>query len=290
VTLHGLAGYADSEHDNPIQTTILFDRLNVDGYAYDYRESSRLPLITYGNAPVEDPTAWTLTQIRLRPQTADNKLETLMGDIGFDLTDTVRLSGGLQWKKYKFETTEQRRSNGTTANQETIIPGFAASTPIADYSELVNFGNDLDLPSGSTTTWLIPDLAAANDLFDLYNTTVFPMGIEPALGNNNSIKEEDSSIYVQLDFRSESLPLRGNIGVRYVETDQTSTGYVFTAGAPLLTTVSREYDNTLPSLNLAWDVNDDIVIRLAAAGAMSRPGLAIWRRAPRSVCPVTTAR
>jgi TonB-dependent receptor len=270
---HGLAGYAESKHDNPIQTTLLFDRFDVDGYSYDYRQNSRLPLISYGDAPVEDPTAWTLTQIRLRPQTADNRLETLMADLRFDLTDNMRLSGGVQWKQYEFESTEMRRSNGTTANQEGIIPVNVAGTPIADYSEIVRFGSGLGLPAGSTTTWLIPDLAAANSLFGLYDTANFPMGIEPSLGNNRSVEEEDGGIYLQLDFRSESMPLRGNIGVRYVETDQTSSGYTFTSGAPLATTVSRSYDNTLPSLNLAWDATDNLVIRIGAARVMTRPGL-----------------
>ena len=67
-----------------------------------------------------------------------------------------------------------------------------------------------------------------------------------------TIEEEDTGGFVQADFSTEVLgsPLRGNLGVRYVETKQTSSGFTFTAGAPLLTTVERTYDDTLPSLNL----------------------------------------
>lgn len=275
LTFHSLVGYANSKHDNPIQTTLLFDHANVDGYVYDFRDNSRLPLITYGNATVEDPAFWTLTQIRLRPQTADNKLKTAMADMAFDLSDGMRLSGGLQWKKYDFETTEMRRSNGTTANQETIIPASVAATPTSQYSELVSFGSGLGIPAGSTTSWLIPDLHAANELFDLYNTANFRMGIEPAVGNNRSVAEEDIGAFLQFDFTTDALggTLRGNIGVRYVETDQTSTGYTVTSGVPLLTTVDRSYDNTLPALNLALDLAENFVIRFAAAQVMTRPGL-----------------
>lgn len=270
-SLHGLAGYAESKHENPVQTTLLFDRLNVDGYVYDFRANSRLPLITYGNAPVEDPTAWTLTQIRLRPQTADNDLTTVLADVSFAPSENVRVSGGLQWKEYEFGTTERRRSNGSTANIEGSIPALAAGTPIANYSELTSLSGGLDIPAGSTTTWLIPDLATAAGLFGLYNTANYPMGIEPALGNNNAIKEEDSGAFLQLDFRAGFV--RGNIGVRYVETEQTASGYTFTSGSPLQTTVKREYDNTLPAANLALDVGEDVVLRFGAARAMTRPGL-----------------
>jgi len=272
VSFHGLAGTAESKHDNPIQTTLLFDRVNVDGYAYDFRENRRLPLITYGNADVEDPAAWTLTQIRLRPQTADNELQTVLGDLRFTLNDSASLSVGVHWKEYEFRTTEMRRSNGTTANLESSIPVNVGTTPIADFSELVEFGEGLGLPDGAPTTWLIPDLRTANELFDLYNTTLFPMGIEPALGNNRLVKEEDSGVYVQLDFRAGDM-VRGNIGLRYVETDQTSAGFTFTSGAPLASRVDRSYDNTLPSANLAIDVADSVVVRLGAARVMTRPGL-----------------
>ncbi len=59
--------------------------------------------------------------------------------------------------------------------------------------------------------------------------------------------------------------------MRYVETKQTSKGYTFTAGTPLLTTVERSYDDTLPSLNLVWELTDDFYIRAAAAKVMVRP-------------------
>ena len=78
---------------------------------------------------------------------------------------------------------------------------------------------------------------------------------------------------MQADLRADlgKMTLRGNLGVRYVETKQTSSGYTFTAGAPLLTTVERTYNDTLPSLNIALEVTDSIIVRAAAAKVMARP-------------------
>ena len=44
--------------------------------------------------------------------------------------------------------------------------------------------------------------------------------------DNRSVTEEDMGYHVQLDFDTElfGLPFRGDVGVRYVETDLTSTG------------------------------------------------------------------
>ena len=79
-----LVGFAEAKHDNPMQTTLLFDALDVDGYSYDFRGNSRLPLITYGNVDVTNPATWTLSQIRLRPQSTINSYQTASFDLEWD--------------------------------------------------------------------------------------------------------------------------------------------------------------------------------------------------------------
>ena len=273
VRLNALVGYSEAEHDNPVQTTLLFDRADVDGYSYDFRGNSRLPVIAYGDADVANASAWTLSQIRLRPQSSENTFKTVSFDVAWDLNDMVTLKAGPQYKKFEFETLSLQRSNGTTSNQEaTLSPGVRA-TPIADISELARISSNLNVPSGTATRWIIPDINRATTLFGLNDRSQFRLGIEPALGSNFQVEEEDIGGYVQADLKTEVLgrPLRANLGVRYVETQQTSSGYTFTSGSPLLSTVERTYDDTLPSLNVALDVTDDFVIRAAAAKVMVRP-------------------
>ncbi len=270
----GMIGTAESDHQNPIQTTLLFDADNIQGYSYDYRGDNRLPLITYGTTDLTNPSTWHLEQIRLRPQTALNTYDTASGDLEWDVSDVFTLNGGAVWRTYDFVSTEQRRSNGTSANQEGVIPGFASGTPIGNYSYVMTLsGRGLDLPTGLPRNWLVPDINAAASLWDLYNESVFPMGIEPALGNNNSITEDTLGGYVQLGWTTPAGRFRGNVGVRYVETDLTSTGYTFSGGVPVLSTAERSYTNALPSLNMVVEPVDDLLFRFAAAQVMSRPNL-----------------
>lgn len=274
--VRGLIGHSESDHQNPIQTTLLFDADNIAGYTYDYRGNSRLPLITYGATDLTNPATWHLEQIRLRPQTAVNTYTTVQGDVEWDLNSILTLSGGLNWRAYEFETTERRRSNGTTANQEGIIPAIASGTPIANYSMLMNLtGRGLSIPSGVPNQWLVPDIATAASLWDLYNPAVFPMGIEPALGNNNSIEEESLAGFVQLDWDAQlgSVGFRGNVGGRYVQTDLTSNGYTFSAGVPVRGTAENDYDEFLPSLNMVVEPTEGLLLRFAASRVMSRPNL-----------------
>ena len=269
--LHGLAGAAQSNHDNPVQTTLLFDANNIDGYTFDYRGDDRLPLINYGTNDVTNPATWTLSQIRLRPQSTLNTFKTVSFDVDFVMSETFSLKAGPQWKEYEFVTTEARRPS------ETVIPPNVAATPVASYSSTTTFGNGLGVPGGTPTSWLTPDINAAASLFGLYDPNLFPLSITPALGNNNTVKEEDTGGYVQLDWNVELLdrPLRGNVGVRYVETKQTTEGYQTRSGTttPVLATTERSYDNTLPSLNMVYEVTDDFLVRLGAAKTMTRPPL-----------------
>lgn len=302
-----LGGYAESDHQNPVQTTLLFDASNVDGYSYDFRGNNRLPLITYGTTDVTNPATWTLTQIRLRPQTALNTYTSLHAGADYDALDWLTFKAGFDWKSYEFETTEKRRdatqfpgltAPGCTAgtvptiisNAEGCLPANVISTPISSYSRLVTLSDDgLDIPAGNVNTWLIPDLDAAASLWNLYNTALFPTRFEPALGNNASVKEDSTGGYFQSDFVLPNTPIRGNVGFRYVGTDQTSTGYTFrpaiadNPATPLVneaqpaavvtTTVERSYEDWLPSANLVLEADENLLIRLGLSKVMSRAGL-----------------
>ena len=296
VTLNAMVGFAESNHDNPIQTTLLFDRNNIPSVTFDYRGDDRLPMISYGNTDLTSTTigtvqndpmgginttdsgGWYLSQIRLRPQSSINSFMNYQFDVKWDVNEVLSLSGGAQVKEYIFKTTELRRSNGTTANQEATITPEQRAVPLTEYGEVFSLGSDLDIPGGTNKAFLIPDIDRAAGLFSLYNTSVFPLGFQPASGNNREVEEDDLGVFVQLDLTTEigDMPLRGNLGVRYVETDQESFGWTIVTASRLdPTTAERSYSDTLPALNLALSVTDELILRLGAAKVMSRPALGI---------------
>ena len=274
-----VAGHARSDFRNPVQTTLTFDQLNVQNYSYDYSQG-RVPLLSYGSADLTSPSAWTLTQIRERPQTALNTFDSVQADLRFTPVAALTFSGGLDYKKYEFETTELRRSNGTSANQEAVIPAAVAAVPVSSYSQVTTLNTSgLGAPGGTAVNWLVPNLPVANTLLSLYDQTAFGgafhLGPEPALGNNNSVDEKDTGGYVQADWRTEigGLPFRGNVGDHYVKTEQEASGFSFLSGSAVAINTSREYSDTLPSLNMVLEPHENFLIRFAAAKIMGRPNL-----------------
>ena len=98
------------------------------------------------------------------------------------------------------------------------------------------------------------------------------MPANPREGSIADVSEESLAAYVQLngDVMLGDMGLRFDAGVRYQQTDQSSSG--FNSGT--FVTVERDtYDDILPSLNVALDVTDDFVLRASAAKVLTRPSL-----------------
>jgi len=95
-----------------------------------------------------------------------------------------------------------------------------------------------------------------------------------------TVEEENAAGYVQANFKGSNWS--GNLGLRYVRTDEHVVTYVATfdtdpdaiigslfgpfKGIP----VDNTYDDWLPSANLKWEISDQVVARFAAGRTMTR--------------------
>ncbi|MEI9886243.1 MAG: TonB-dependent receptor [Rhizomicrobium sp.] len=294
--VHALLGWVESRHLNPVQTTLTYDLNDVQGFSYDYTgPNAKSPILNYGSANLTTPgttagvNAWYLSQVRVRPQFAYNAFRSVQFDGDYTPFDWLKIDGGFDYKEYAFKSVELRLSDGTTAAKETFqtAPGVFASGAAAFFGTtfntaaqtLSNFSTLAHLPTQglaivapTPTAWLEPDLGTAQTVLN-YNG--LPVGIGPALGNNKGVSEHDIGGWLQLGWNATfyGVPLRGNAGVRYVRTEQTSTGYNLSGAAYVLTTTTNKYDDFLPSLNVVVEPSDNYLIRLNLAQVMARPDL-----------------
>ncbi|MEL7022926.1 MAG: TonB-dependent receptor [Pseudomonadota bacterium] len=143
-------------------------------------------------------------------------------------------------------------------------------------------------------------------------------------GEINIARQETTAAYVRFDFGNEfsnGMTLDGNVGVRYVTTDQSASGGInfpniqqfldsdadvaarcepnapgepvpgfcavdpatqeaylrWANGASTPLDDSYDYDNVLPSLNLKWGLNDEMIIRFGWSQAISRPDFGLLK-------------
>ena len=142
----------------------------------------------------------------------------------------------------------------------------------------------------------VPDHFVITDLNGL-GDAIFGPGGSPGIKlhsrdwtfiESNDIQEDTEAYYlmVNLDFELGGIPVSGNIGVRHVESDVKTIGLQNVGagnGTPITDGVGvtqdnldyvnygPEYSDTLPSLNLSFDITDNDIVRFAAAKVMGRP-------------------
>lgn len=100
-------------------------------------------------------------------------------------------------------------------------------------------------------------------------------------GNSYSINEKAWGGYGLAKFGGDGW--RGNVGVRVIETKQTSDGFIIGGTNPQFTnpfggftpsTAKRSYTDILPSANLSVDLSPQVVLRFAAGKTVARPDFA----------------
>ena len=273
-----LGGLSKSTASIPLETTLVFDDRDAQDYSYDYSNMAR-PVLTFGTS-VTDPANFQLAEIRDRPSEVENKFRTAQLRTEWDVADGFTVKAGAVYRRFDFTSIAFTRDtvvcgNGgvdrvlgtlacspSSAFGPAAVYGFPVTASLAEMFTLGKAGQ----PAGTTTEWLVPNLEAGTAFTGLYNRT-------PALdaGNNRSVREEVKGGYLQFDAKGELGGLRYalNAGLRYVHTDQTSSG--LSSGAAV--TVERSYEDWLPSMNLALFPHDDVIIRAAVADVMTRPTL-----------------
>ncbi|WP_423140711.1 TonB-dependent receptor [Parablastomonas sp. CN1-191] len=276
-----LGGASKSNADIPVETTVVFDDRDAQGYKYDYTDM-KSPLLTFGTS-VTDPANFQLAEIRDRPSNVTNRFKTAQLRTEWDAAEGFTIRAGAMWRRFNFDSVAFTRdttvcgnggtslvtsTSGTIACSATsvfgptAVYGFPVTASLADLFTLGKAGQ----PTGTTTQWLIPNLPAATAFTQLYSRTA-----APDTGNTRAVQETTKGGYLQFDAKGSlgGLDYAANAGIRYVKTDQRSTGVL--SGSTV--TVNRSYDDWLPSMNIALFPAHDVIVRGAVAKVITRPTL-----------------
>jgi iron complex outermembrane recepter protein len=152
------------------------------------------------------------------------------------------------------------------ASTNVAIPASALRGPVP-----INIGGI----NTSVLSWDVPSVMG------LY--TVTPKDPWSANTNKFAVHEKVTTAYAKLDIDSSlgKTPVRGNVGVQAVHTQQNADGFQWndgggTPGAPGSGAVipvggGTSYNDFLPSLNLVFNLRPDLIARMGLAKTMARP-------------------
>lgn len=267
-------GASESYNENQ-GLLVEFNRMDApESFVFDERGGGEMPVFNLGfNAA--DPTNWGMVKgfsgIRHFQRFVTNKYAGAKADFGYELNENLSLKFGVTSRKYDFQTNLLERENDLLNPTER-----EAKVSVASLGRVVQFGQGLDVPGGTTTSFFAPSIEGFNSVFDFTCNCINKWGDWRIHGKRNGgrenfkVQERSEGGYLQLNFDHDVLGgnVFGNIGVRQVKTDLTSYGTT-SAGRPI--TGRNEYTDTLPSFNVAWQVIPNVYLRAAAAKVMARP-------------------
>lgn len=288
------AGFSKATGGTKLQ--VFGEFLSWSDYSYDLTGGTPKLTIT-GTNPLKDPTAFQIDG----GWGADPTLPTwnpgwggnMVNKPTVDKEEFIQVDGGLKFDGpiYQLRFGAKHRTHNTTQTMAGVtlaaVAGYGnarasqfSPQPLPD-NYLSGFGNVGDLNRRYTIDgealagyilsgkWLAP-----------WQTMPKPSTFSDSsyVANTWAVREVVDAAYVQADYALDAL--RGNVGVRIVETSSDSGGWactVSTSGqacpadkyAPTL--VSKRYRNILPNLNVVYELRNDLVLRASAAKVMSRP-------------------
>jgi TonB-dependent receptor len=127
----GLVGYSKSAFTNPTQTTVTLDAANTGNFFYDF--STRFPTIRPG-VDITNPANFSFNSgtsgSAHSPQTVDNAFGTAKGAVEWKANDILKVKAGVDWRRFTYGSTEQRRLSGETVVNTLTPAQIAAATTV----------------------------------------------------------------------------------------------------------------------------------------------------------------
>lgn len=275
LTISGQAGYTDANGDTVRQPFVEF--LGTSDFSFDL--TGRAPVVTFDSV---DPTRPDDLAFEFASNhSISNDDSEIFAYLDFE--QAVDL-GVLQAVRAGFKYTEHDRDTDFQATtygdfflpfRENGCGGICTPSSFGGNLTPGNFGENIASP-GSLTNFFIPTPSLIRDQIGAFPASTDRL---PLYSDIFSVSEKTYGGYAMGKFGGEGW--RGNAGLRVIRTEQVSSGYVQGAEGPgqvsnaygdfLPVTEKRGYTDFLPSLNLAFDLTDNFILRAAAARTLTRP-------------------
>jgi iron complex outermembrane recepter protein len=272
-TATGIAG--TTEADGGTQQQYFLEYEGLGGFSYDV--GSEAAGVTFNTDPLNPAALPGIGFGQSRQQPTHDEEQYAQFDFARDLAwgPIGKLQFGLKYREH--ETNQDARIafiRGSVAFPGQNLAGFnGGATP-------GGFLSGIDSNAG-IQDWITVDrdrlesFVTAAPLQNAFTGAPLPAGQLHEFPNAAfSVQEDITSAYSQFDFKGEGF--RGNVGVRYVMTDQVSRGATAQGGAGNFAPneFDQDYNDWLPSFNFAFDVSEDFVLRLSASRSMARANFA----------------
>ena len=241
-------------------------------------------------ADLTNPNNVVLDQLDFGANTTENQEDAFRVDLSYDLEDKIPLvtsiDVGYRWNEAQSEFNDIDDRIGGFSRLEDSPNGSLFSSILVEgpdnfdaadgrdlfISNFLLVDPDLSFSDPQAVISVIENALAEQRLLEPQADG--DLTLNPSLDENSfyDISEETNSLYAQANFAYGVV--RGNVGVRYVDTSVDVTGFSPIAdanGNRSLVTTSGDYSFVLPRVNLIAEPLENIVLRAAYGRDIRRP-------------------
>ena len=251
-------GYSNAKEDELRRTYLyrFFGTFNYDLTDVEY------PRISGVGFDYLDPNDYQPGGFRFRPRAREDEEKSLQLDIENDI-DAGALSSIKFGVRLSDKTVGQVRGEQRGEFGQASIPFSQIATSVNNVA-----GDFLpNAPAGTPRDFLIisPGAGAA----------ILPDSLRPTIPGDPlstwDIEEKSFAAYIRTDWDFEWGVI--DMGARVVRSEQTSIGTQQVGAVLEPVAIDNNYTDVLPSINVRFDLSDDVVLRVAANKAITRPTL-----------------
>ena len=249
---------------------------------FDFRDEG-IPDLSYSQdfvANLSDPDNYVINQWSFFTTENNTYGDVLQLDFDYD-TDLGWLRSFEFGARYSKRSADRRREILSGSPRGQLAPEL--TTPLLRPTPFHNIIGSIPGSDQFPTNYLTTVGTTFEDFVTAFEqangVSLYDFDMEDDINYPFDISEVTLGGYGKLNFYGWmlSFPYSGNIGVRVVETDTESSGFLQSVQAGVRKAEPREenrsYRKTLPSGNLSLSLKDDVILRMAIAGVMARPRL-----------------
>lgn len=305
------ASHSKAKNENNGDTKFVVVRAGVDAASINFDNSKAIPDIWLSQA-LDENAKYGAHYSRIDGTNVKDSTSRIVLDGTFEPDNGIftEVYFGLGYNAQEKDNTQYSPKNGSIFAldyMDAINPTYDADTVFIGGQEMWalpnsiiipgngdNFGGGANVPS----SWASIDVDALYDFYQKLDPDAYQQVIPSLVANGGStyaVKEETIHAYIEAKVEDTiyNFPYMLDLGVRYIKTDVTSSGYsqdpsnlVFGSdGLPandlwqdrVLVNYNGSYSDILPSVNFKLNLTDDLVLRLAASEAIARPNLSQLR-------------
>ncbi|NIJ39676.1 TonB-dependent receptor [Sphingopyxis panaciterrae] len=293
------ASYSNSHRTETQKQTRMRSNRRV-GYTLSYEDDNVVPVVAFDDFDITDPDLFVTTapnSVYARRRFVTDREDRIWAA---KLDIERELDGFLTGVKFGGRFSDHHRTNDNARNNDlntlAAIDGVSPAeliaqanrqcrTPFTTSSYMRGMGTNVTRWASFDNDCLFRTFTGSDDALPT-----------PADGRDPSdidVRERIYAAYAMANFESDlgNVPVSGNIGLRWVKTDITSKGYrqpyiltIESAGdtysidvdpnGELVSNITKgSYNYFLPSANIAFDLSQQVKLRLAAYRAIARSGI-----------------